>query len=106
MNEGDPPGVICQIDGFLDRGVAAAYHDDLLVAKKEPVAGRASRNPKAAEDFLARKSEPPCLRAGRNDRGLAAVKISRIAGGNEGPMPQIDRNDRVEDNLGADMLGL
>ena len=43
MNERHPPGVVRQIDGLLDRGIAAPDHHDVLAAEEKPVAGGAGR---------------------------------------------------------------
>src|SRR5207248_241516 len=80
MNEGDLPRVIGQVYRFLDGGIAAADDHDILAAKEEPVAGRASRNAKATVDLLARNAEPARLRAGRDDHGVTDIDIPRIAG--------------------------
>src|SRR5438132_10437563 len=98
MNEGHLSGVVRQIDRLLDRGVAAPDDHDILAAKEETVAGRARRNPKAAEDFLARQAEPPSLGAGSDDHRVAGVEIARIAGGDKRPMPEIDLDDKIDDD--------
>src|SRR5437879_4402021 len=106
MDESDLLGVVCQIDRLLDRGIAAADHHHFLAAEKEPVAGRAGRNAETAEDLLARDTEPARLRAGGDDHGFADIEIPRIAPGDEWPAYEVDLGDHVENDLGADVLGL
>ncbi len=52
VNERDLGGEVGQEQGFLDGGVAAADHDDFLVAIEEAVAGGAGRNAEALELLL------------------------------------------------------
>ena len=106
VHERDPARVVGQIDRLLDRGVAAADDDHLLVAEKEPVAGRAGRHAKPAKRRLAGHAEPARLRAGRDDDRLADIAVARIAGRDKRPARQIERVDLVEDDAGSDMLGL
>ena len=106
MHQRHSPGVIGQVDRLLDRGIAAADDKHLLVAEEEAVAGGAGRHAKAAECLLARHAEPARLRAGRDDHGVAEVAIARIAGREERAPAEIERDDLVEDDAGADMLGL
>ena len=106
VDEGHAPRVVCQIDRFLDRGIAAADDDHLLVSEKEPVAGRAGRHAKPAEFRLARHAEPARLRAGRDNDRLADIAVARIAGRDKRPARQIERGDLIENDAGSDMLGL
>ncbi len=106
MDQSDPPRVIGQVKGFLDRRVAAADDDHVLVAEKEPVAGGAGRDAEPAEGVLARHAEPACLRARGKDHRLAEIEIARIAGRDERSAPEVERGDHVQDHPGADMLGL
>ena len=98
--------MIGQVDCFLDRCITPTDDHDILAAKKEPVASRAGRNAKAAEDFFARKAEPTRLRAGGQDDGIANINIAQIAGRDKRPATEIDLGDHIEDDPGADMLGL
>ena len=106
VHQGDPPRVIGQINRLLDRRVAAADDNHILVAEKEPVAGRAGRDAKAAERLLAWQAEPARLRAGGDDYRVAEIEIARIGGRDKRPAPEIERLDMVEDDPGPDMLGL
>src|SRR3546814_14558135 len=47
--------VVGEVERFLDRGVAAADHDDLLAPLEKSVAGRTGRHALAAQFLLARK---------------------------------------------------
>ena len=46
--------MVGEVERLLDRGVAAADHDDVLAAIEEAVAGRAGGDAEAAELLLAR----------------------------------------------------
>src|ERR1700751_81617 len=106
MNEGHPPRVISQIDRLLDRGVTTPNHYDVLAAEEKSVAGGTGRHPEAAEHFLARQPEPTSLRAGRYDHRITRISIPRIAGGDEGPAGEIDRDDQVENHSSTGVCGL
>src|SRR5438034_2085113 len=106
MNERYPSGMIRQIDRLLDGCVTAADDHDILAAKKKPVTGRTSGNPEPSEDFLTRQAEPASLGAGGDDHRIADIEISRIAGSDKRPMPEIDRIDKIDDDPCPDMFGL
>ena len=106
MNERHPSGVVGQIDRLLDGGVAAPDDHDILAAKEKPVAGRASRNAKASEDFLARQAEPARLGAGGDDHRIADVEIPESPVSDKRPLPEIDRDDKIDDDPCPDVLGL
>ena len=97
---------IGEVERLLDRGIAAADDDDILVAEEEAVAGRTGRNAEAAEMLLGRDAEPFRLRAGRDDERIAGVDLAAVAGEPERPLREIDRRDVVGDELRADMFGL
>src|SRR6202047_1771631 len=80
VNERHPSGMVRQIDRLLDGCVAAPDDHDILAAKEKPVAGRASRTPKASEDFLTGQAEPASLRTGGDDHRIADIEIARISG--------------------------
>ena len=63
MHQRDLGGDVGEIEGFLDRRVAAADHDDFLVAEEKPVAGGAGRHAFSAVFLLALQTQPAGLRA-------------------------------------------
>ena len=58
--------------GLLDGGVAAADHDDLLVAEEEPVAGGAPGDAAAGQALLVVQAELAVRGAGGQDDGARA----------------------------------
>src|SRR5256886_5333881 len=80
VHERDPPSVIGEIDGLLDRGIAAADDKNLLLAEEEPVTGGAGRDAKAAKSVFSRDAKPARLCPGRQDDRVADIEIPRIAG--------------------------
>ena len=52
MHQGDARGDVREVERFLDGGVAAADHRDLLAAEEEAVAGRTCGDPAALERFF------------------------------------------------------
>src|SRR5207248_9529596 len=75
---------------FLDRGVAAADHHDLLAAIEKSIAGRAGRHAKALEFLLRRRAKPARLRAGGENDGLGEIHIAAVAGLAERPPRQFE----------------
>ena len=106
VHDGDPGGEIGQEQRFLDSGVAAADHDDFLVAVEEAVAGGAGRDAEAAEFLLGGKIEPLGLSAGGDDQRLGKIDLAGFAFEPERTCRQVDLGDMVIDDAGADMLGL
>jgi hypothetical protein len=98
--------MVRQIDRLLDGRVAAPDDDDILASEEKPVAGRASRNPKASEDFLTGQAEPASLRTGGDDHRIADIEIARISGCDKRPVPEIDLDDKIDDDPRPDMLSL
>ena len=96
-------GEIGEEQRLLDRGIAAADHQDFLAAIEEAVAGGAGRHAVAAEFLLRRQIEPARLRAGREDQRVGEVDVAGIAVEPERPPREIDLVDVVGDELGADM---
>ena len=90
---------------LLQRAVAAADHDDLLVAEEEAVAGRAPGHAAAGEPVLAGDAQRPVRRAhGQHDGAGAVRRLPHLddldlAG-------QVDLGRVVGDELGAEALGL
>src|SRR3546814_4441127 len=66
----------------------------------------AGRHAEALEFLLARQAEPARLCTGGDDQAVADIGVAAIALGDEGPLRQVDRDDVVVDDGGADMLGL
>ena len=98
--------VVGHVNGFLDRGIAAADHRDRLAAVEEAIAGGAGRDPPALQLLLAREVEPARLGAGGDHHRVAGVDGAAVADQSEGTPREIDLDDRVPHHLGADMLGL
>ena len=103
MHDGHLRGEVGQEQRFLDRGVAAADHDDFLAAIEEAVAGGAGRDAKALEFFFRRHAEPARLRAGGEDHGFGEIDVAAVAGQAERPLRQFELGDEIGDDLGADM---
>ena len=106
MDQRHLAGVMGQIDGLLDGGIAAAHHRHIPSAEEEAVAGGAGRDARAAQLLLARQAEPARLRAGGDDHGIALINVAAVASGLEGPTVEIDGNDGVGDDPCADVCGL
>ena len=103
VHEGHVPGDVRQVEGLLDRRVAATDHRHVLAAVEKSVAGGARRDPAAAELGLGRQAEVAGRGPGRDDQRLAGVG-RRLAVEQEGPARQVDRLDRVVDELGRESL--
>src|SRR5579872_2262211 len=58
VHDGDLESKVGEEQGFLDRGIAPADHDDLLAAIDETIAGRAGRDAEALEFSFRRQAEP------------------------------------------------
>jgi len=106
VNHGHAIGEVGEEQRFLDRGVAAADHHNLLAAIEEAVAGRASGDAEALEGFLRRQAEPARLRAGGEDHGVGEIDVAGIAGEAERALRQIELDDEIVDDARADMRGL
>lgn len=96
-------GDIRQVERFLDRGIAAADHDHILVAIEEAVAGGAGGDAETLEMLLALDAEPFGLGAGRDDDRLGGPDGSRIGAHREGPVVELDFGNEVVDDFGAHM---
>ena len=83
-------GEVGQEQRFLDRGVAAADHDDFLAAVEEAVAGGAGGDAVALELLLGRKVEPARLRAGRDDQRVGEIDVAGIAVEPERALRQVE----------------
>jgi hypothetical protein len=90
----------------LDRGVAAADHQDLFVAIEEAVAGGAGGDAVTLELLLGRQFQPAGLRAGGDDHGIGDIVVAGIALQPERPPRKIDFVDVIGDEPRPDMLGL
>jgi hypothetical protein len=97
---------IGEVKRLLNGGVAAAHDDHLLAAIEEAVAGGAGRDAVALEALFGRKPEPARLRTGGDDQGVGGVLGVAVAFEPEGLPLNVDLDDMVADDLGADMLGL
>src|SRR6185369_1213922 len=95
-----------EVKRFLDCRVAAPYHHDFLAAEEEAVARRAGRHAAAAEAFLLRQAEPLGGGASRNDQCVGFIAIAGIAYTYKRAAADIDLDDRIEEELRADMFGL
>ena len=91
---------------LLDGGVAAADHDDVLIAEEEAVAGRAPADAVAGEPVLAGDVEPAVARSrGQQDRACPVPPTGAV-GDHLDRTRQLDGGDVVGDQLGAETLGL
>ena len=76
VHEGDALAEPGQERGLLDGGVAAADHDDLLVAEEEPVAGGAPRDAAAGHALLVVEAELAVRGAGGQDDGAGLERLA------------------------------
>ena len=106
MHQRHMRGDVGKVDRLLDRGVAAADHDDALVTKEETVAGGAGGNAVALEFFLARDAQPFRLGAGGNNQRVTSVNAARVADKPERALVETRLHDMVGDEMRADVLGL
>ncbi len=106
MDQRDLRGEVGQEQRLFDRGVAAADHHDLLAAIEEPVAGGAGRDAEALEMLFAGQTQPFRLRPGGQDHGIGGVDRAAVGLRGEGAFRQVDGDDDVGDDLGADGLGM
>jgi hypothetical protein len=106
MHEQHLIGDVGEVDRFFDRSVAATDHDHVLPAIKEAIAGRASRDAVTLEALLGRKPEPARLCAGGDDQGVGCVLGMAIPFEPERAPLEIDLDDMIVDDFGADMFGL
>ena len=83
-----------------------ADNRDRLAAEEKAVAGRAGRDPGAAEQLLGGQAKPARLRPRGKDQRVGSVDGPAIAFRDEGPLAEIEPGDHVIDELGADMPGL
>jgi hypothetical protein len=103
VDDGDLGGEVGEEQRFLDRGVAAADHHDLLASVEEAVAGGAGRGAEALERFLRRNAEPARLRAGGEDDGVRHIDVAGIADEAERTLAELELGHQIGDDLGADM---
>src|SRR6267142_4333388 len=103
--DGDLGGKIGEKQRFLDRGIAAANHHDLLATIEKSVAGRACRDAKSLEFFFRRHAEPARLCAGSEDHGLGEIDVAAVTGQAERPLREFEPGDEIRDDFGADMGG-
>ncbi len=106
MHQGDLGGKIGQEQRFLDRGVAAADHENLLAAVEEPVAGGASGDAEALEGFLGGEAEPAGLGAGGEDDRVGEIHFAGVAGDAERSLPEFQCVDVIGDDPGTDVCRL
>src|SRR4051794_19597406 len=98
--------MMSQIQRFLDRGVAATNHGDLLAAVEEPVAGGAGRNATSLQRLLRLQTEPTGLRTGGDDDGVSEIGVTAVSDGAERAAAEIHLRDDVMYDMGADMARL
>ena len=103
MHQRHRRGMVGEIERFLDRGVAAADHDDVLVAIEEAVAGGAGRDAEALELFFGRQAEPARLGAGGENDHFGEIDVAGIAGDAEGALPEFKLVDVIGHDPRADM---
>jgi len=98
--------MVREVERLLDGGIAATDDDHFLAAEEESVAGGAGRDAAAAEGFFGRQSKPLRRGTGRYDESVGLVAVAGVADANERPAAEVDLDDGVEEQFGADMLGL
>ena len=90
VDQGHVVAVVGEVERFLDRGVAAADHRDLLAAIEEAVAGRAGRRAPALHMLFGRQAEPLGLGAGRDHQRVGKIFAAAVAAQPERPARQVD----------------
>ena len=90
VHQGHLGGDVGEVQGLLDRGVAAADHRHLLPAIEEAVAGGAGGHAPPAELLLGGEPQIAGAGPGGNDQGVAGVD-RRVAGESEGALAQLRR---------------
>ena len=95
VHQGDRGGEPGQVQGLLDRGVAAAHHRHRLGAEEEAVAGGAGRDAAALVPLFRRQAEVAGGGAGGDDQRVAAV-LGVAAGQPERRRAERDRGHLVE----------
>ena len=90
---------------LLHRGVAAADDRDVLVAEEEAVTGRAPGHAVAGQLVLAGEAELAVGRAHRQDHRVGG-ELAVVRAHDLDRSGQVDRDDVVGDQLGAEPLGL
>ena len=105
MHQGDGRGDVGQINGFLDSSIAAADNRHGLLLVEESVTGRAGGDALALESLLGRQAQVLRGRSGGNNQGVAGV-CALVPGQDEGPLGQGGGMDMIEDDLGAEALGV
>ena len=78
---------MAQIQGLLDRGVAAADDNDRLAAIEKSIAGRAGGYAIPLELRFRGNAEPSRLGAGRDHQRIACVDRAAVAREPEGRLP-------------------
>jgi hypothetical protein len=106
VNDDDLAGEIGEEERFLNRGIATADDDILVVALKEPIAGGAGGDAKALEFLFAGNAEPLGLGAGSDDQSVAGIDGAAIAMQLERSHVEVNRDDEIVENARADMFGL
>jgi hypothetical protein len=105
MYQGYRRGDVGEVNGFLDRGVAAADDCHGLLPVEEAVAGGAGGHALAFERFLRGQAKVLRRRTRRDDQRVAGVR-RLVARQDEGVVGEGDGVDVVEDDLGAEALGV
>ena len=105
VNDGDVRGDVGEVQGFLDRGVAAADHGHGLVAVEEAVTGGAAGDALALELFFRFQSQVHGRGAGGDDQGVAGVAAA-VAGQFVGLAAEVHLVDVVENELGVEAFGM
>jgi hypothetical protein len=105
VHDGDLAADVREIQGFLDRGVAAPDHGHVLAPVEEAIAGRARRDAAAAEARFRFEAEILGARAGRDDQRVAGVGAV-VALQAERPLREIGLDDVVVDQLRVEALGV
>src|SRR6185312_7607541 len=106
MDQGDVMAMVGHVERFLDGGVAATDHRDLLAAVEEAVAGRAGRGAPALHMLFGGEPEPFRLGASGDYQRVGEILRAAVASEAERAAGEVDLTDMVPYDLRADMLGL
>ncbi|MCY1516882.1 hypothetical protein D9M68_515410 [compost metagenome] len=106
MDQGDLAADVGQVQRFFHGGVAAADHDDVLVAVEEAVACRAARHAAAHEGLFRGQAQVLGRGARGDDQGVAGIDLAGVARQGERALGQIDLGDVVEEHFGVEALGM
>ena len=103
MNQRDFRGDIGEIERFFHRRIAAANHDDILVAIEEAIAGSAGGNALSHELLLRRQPQISGAGTGGDDQRVAGIGAV-VPLERERLLAQLDLIDVIEQHFGLETL--